>query len=98
LNVNMAIAIIHRACCREAVCATIRAVDDAPIFPVAASKIPVLARQSSRSLLLWSRQHTGKSIGYSKDRGVAGEFFPLSSRSYGKTGGAAADVSPRLQG
>jgi hypothetical protein len=41
LNVNMAIAIMRDAGSREAACATIRAVNDVTIFPVAANKVPV---------------------------------------------------------
>jgi hypothetical protein len=69
------------------VCATIRAVDDVPIFPVVAKNFPVLRRWFSRSVPPCLQEFAGKSTNYRRDRGIVGEFFPLVSRSYGKTGG-----------
>jgi hypothetical protein len=82
----MTIARIRHADFRDAVRATIRA-----ILPVAAKNFPVLRRRSSRSLRPCLQTIAGKSSSYSRGYGVVGDFFPLVSRSYGKTGGAACN-------
>jgi hypothetical protein len=66
---------------------TIRAVADVAIFLVAAKNFPVLPHRFSRSLRPCLLNFSGKSIIYDRDSGVVGDFFPLVSRSYGKTGG-----------